>query len=121
MKLTKKVVALVMACAVVLVVSTAFVSPVYARGWGGGGCCRRVAPTSQRAVPQSHQYFNVDGTSVTFTPANLWQDADGNVMFGRGCWFVDADGNTVNAWGTQVFDAEGNPVVWGGQGWGGCC
>jgi len=118
----KKFVTLATVLVTVLVASTAFAAPVYARGWGGG-CCRGwgAVPSAQgTAVPQA-QYFNADGTQVTFQPSNLWQDSAGNVMFGRGCWYYDANGNVVNAWNSQVFDADGNPVIWGGYGWGACC
>lgn len=119
MKNVKKIVASIAVLAMVLAATAAFATPVYARGWGAG-CCR-VQGQGPRSTTQAHRYFNAYGAEVAFQPRSLWQDEDGNVMFGRSCWFLDADGTIVSAWNNQVFDADGNPVVWGGQGWGDCC
>jgi hypothetical protein len=128
MKHMKKIVLASLALAIVLIASTAFAAPAYARGRSGGSCCRGSSGASQQQsnisrnqAVQRAQYFNADGVQVTFRPANLWQDADGNAMFGRGCWFVDENGKIVSIWNEQVFDADGNPVIWGGNGWGDCC
>lgn len=91
-----------------LLATTAFTTPVEARGFGGGfggGCCR-LAPS------QARRYFNEEGIEVTFQPRHLWQDSQGNMMFGRGCWFLDENGNVVSAWNSQVFDADGNAVMY---------
>ena len=117
MKHLKKIVTATM----VITMLAASATPTYARGIGGGCCRGRGIQSQNRVAPQAHRYFNAYGTEVTFQPRNLWQDDDGNVMFGRGCWFLDAGGNVVNAWNSQVFDADGNAVVWGGAGWGYCC
>ena len=109
----------IFAAVAVLATMTVVATPVYGRGCCGSGF-RGNGITQTRGI-QSQSYFNEQGMEVNFMTRNLRQDADGNVMFGRGCWYLDADGNMVSAWNSRVFDVDGNAVIWGGAGWGDCC
>lgn len=112
----------VLAMILVVIMSVGASSTAFARGFGGGRMMQ-----GQQA--EALLVYNEQGFAVN-SRGGLWQDADGNAMFGYGCWFYDADGNVVSAWGQQVFDADGNAIPWEDRGFGrgqgrgqgsGCC